>query len=62
MLTKLAEADAILEERISLERGFKTLLGMMGVILAAARSSMFLATARVSTLLRETELNHMSSK
>lgn len=62
MLTKLAEADAILEERISLERGFKTLSGMMGVILAAARSSMFLATARVSTLLKETELNHMSSK
>lgn len=62
MLTKLAEADAILEERISLERGFKTLSGMMGVILAAARSSMFLATARVSTLLKETELNNMSSK
>lgn len=62
MLTKLAEADAILEERISLERGFKTLSGMMGMILAAARSSMFLATARVSTLLKETELNHMSSK
>lgn len=62
MLTKLAAADSILEERISLEKGLKTFSGMMGVILAAARSSMFFATARVSTLLKETELNHISSK
>lgn len=42
--------------------GCKTLAGMMGVILATARSSIFLATARVSTLLKEQEPNYVGSK
>lgn len=36
--------------------GSKTLLGMIGVIFAAGKSSIFLATAIVSTLLKEKEL------
>lgn len=52
-LTKLAAAEEeILDLRISLEMGCMTIAGMIGVNLAAARSSIFLATAKVSTLLK----------
>lgn len=44
------------------EMGCKTLAGMMGVILAAARSSIFLATARVSTLLKEKKIINKALK
>lgn len=47
MLTKLS---AILD--VSSEIGCMTLAGMIGVILAAVKSSIFLATATVSTLLK----------
>lgn len=56
-LTKLEAAEEKISYLgISLEMGCKTLAGMMGVILAAARSSIFLATATVSTLLKEQKL------
>lgn len=47
---------------VSLETACKILAGMMGVIFAEARSSIFLVTARVSTLFKEEELNHIGSK
>lgn len=48
-----AREDAILEifeEKVSLVTCAATSDGIIGVILAAARSSTFLATAKVSTL------------
>lgn len=50
----LASVDAILdilEVKASLDSCTACLAGIIGVILAAARSSTFLATAKVSTLL-----------
>lgn len=57
MLTKLS---AILD--VSSKMGSKTLAGMMGVILAGVRSSVFLATANVSTLFNQRDIIHLPSK
>lgn len=43
----------ILEEKVCLDSRVAVSAGIIGVILAAARSSTFLATAKVSTLLKE---------
>lgn len=47
MLTQLAEAD---EADLCMDMGLRILAGIRGVIFSAARSSIFLAMARVSTL------------
>lgn len=60
-LTKLS-SEASLDVRSSREVNCHSLAGMMGVILAAARSSTFLATARVSTLFKEHKFNYVGAK
>lgn len=61
----LAREDDIFEiraEKISLDSCDATSAGTTGVILAAARSSTFLATAKVSTLLREKKICFRKTK
>ena len=57
MLTKLS---AILD--VAPKMGSKTLAEMMGVILAGVRSSVFLATAKVSILFDKRDIIHLRLK